>query len=141
MKIPTYFILSMAFLISVCCSKETPKEKESGKKENWLTHVSAEEANNLLEKKPRPLVLDIRTPFELKSGTIPGAFPANYYDKDFEARIAKIERTQPIVLHCRSGGRSKESLAIFKKLGFQKIYHLDGGILAWEKAGYPIEKK
>ena len=133
----------MAFLVTIGCAKDSDSsssKKDSGSKE-WLTHVNAKQAKKLLDKKPAPLVLDIRTPFELKSGTIPGAFPANYYHKEFEKRISKIERKQPILLHCRSGGRSKESLAIFKKLGFQEIYHLDGGILAWQKEGFPIEKK
>jgi phage shock protein E len=129
----------MSFLVTVGCAKDSaPIDPET---KNWLTHVNAKQAKQLLDKKPAPLVLDIRTPYELKSGTIPGAFPANYYHKDFEQRISKIDRKQPILLHCRSGGRSKESLEIFKKLGFQTIYHLDGGILAWQKEGFPIEKK
>jgi rhodanese-related sulfurtransferase len=43
-------------------------------------------------------------------------------------------------VHCASGGRSTHSLALFKKHQFQSIYHLDGGIKAWQKAGLPVEK-
>ena len=140
MKRSLLSIIAMLTMVTLGCAKDTKDPKTSGK-DKWLTHLNAKEAKALLDKKPAPLVLDIRTPFELKSGTIPGAFPANYYGKDFEERVAKIDRKQPILLHCRSGGRSTESLEIFKKLKFQKIYHLDGGILAWQKEGFPIEKK
>ena len=147
MKPITTCILLISLLGNVCCSqestspaKETPKE-EKPEVPDWLTHVNAEEAKKLIQSKKPPTVLDIRTSFEVKSGVIPGAKTANYYAKDFEEQLAKLDKEKPIVVHCRSGGRSKESLPIFKKLGFKKVYHLDGGILAWQKAGFPIEKK
>mgnify|MGYP001242343052 CR=1 FL=1 len=54
--------------------------------------------------------------------------------------ITDIRRGKMVIVHCRSGGRSTRNLPVFKKLGFKKVYHLDGGILAWEKAGYPLTR-
>ena len=144
--ISTCFLL-IALIGNVCCSQESsPKAKEAPKEEkakapDWLTHVDVQEANKLIKSKTPPIILDIRTDFEIKSGIIPGAKTANYYAKDFEEQVAKLDKEKPIMIHCRSGGRSKESLPIFKKLGFKKVYHMDGGILAWQKAGFPIDKE
>ena len=146
MKPITTCFLLISLFGNIYCSQEssTPaketRSNETSKESEWLTHVNAKEANELIQSKTPPMVLDIRTSFEVKSGIIPGARTANYYAKDFEEQVAKLDKEKPIVVHCRSGGRSKESLPVFKKLGFKKVYHLDGGILAWEKAGFPIEK-
>ena len=51
-----------------------------------------------------------------------------------------MDRNKPVIVHCRSGGRSTESLEIFQELGFKNVYHLDGGIMAWEKAGFALIK-
>jgi len=43
------------------------------------------------------------------------------------------------VVHCASGGRSTKSLRVFQEQLFLAVYHLDGGIKAWQKAGLPLE--
>jgi phage shock protein E len=135
-------ILSVALLTTVCCSEDQSAAKGNAKEgSKWLTHLNPEEASKLLQSDNRPVVLDIRTPFEFKSGNIAGAVSLDYYGKDFEGKLEKFDKAKPILVHCRSGGRSRESLAKFEKLGFKEVYHLDGGILAWDKAGLPIEKK
>ena len=106
----------------------------------WLKHIDPKEAHALLQKKEAPLVLDIRTAFEYKGGFIKGARLVDCYSKNFKEDLAKFDRGKMVIVHCRSGGRSTRNLPLFKKLGFKKVYHLDGGILAWEKAGYPLTR-
>ena len=116
-----------------------PKDTQN-KPTQWLHHINADEASLALKKKQSPLVLDIRTPFEYNGGRIKGAKLLNYYDKNFKEGLDKLDKTKPVIVHCRSGGRSNDSLPVFKELGFQNVFHLDGGILAWEKAGYALTK-
>ncbi|MFP6881875.1 MAG: rhodanese-like domain-containing protein [Roseibacillus sp.] len=54
--------------------------------------------------------------------------------------MGKLDRNKAYLVHCRSGGRSTNSLGVWKKLGFKRVYHLDGGFLAWQKAKLPVEK-
>ena len=124
---------------SVASPKTLPNDEQNNPTQ-WLHHINADEAFLALKKTESPLVLDIRTPFEFNGGRIMDAKLLNYYDKNFKEGLGKLDKTKPIIVHCRSGGRSNESLPVFKELGFENVLHLDGGILAWEKAGYPLTK-
>ena len=59
---------------------------------------------------------------------------------DYEYQLAKLDKTQPTLVHCQAGGRSTRALATFEKLGFTHLIHLDEGFGGWEKAGKPVEK-
>jgi rhodanese-related sulfurtransferase len=107
--------------------------------ERDFQHVDAKQAHALIADK-KVLVLDIRTPGEFSKGRIAGAKNIDFQAADFEQRIDELDKTKSYLVHCASGGRSSRSLLLFKKHEFRSIYHLDGGIKAWEKAGLPTEK-
>jgi phage shock protein E len=71
---------------------------------------------------------------------IAGAKNIDFLAPDFEQRIDTLDKSKSYLVHCASGGRSTHSLALFKKHSFQSVYHLDGGIKAWQKAGLPVDK-
>lgn len=100
-----------------------------------VKHVDAKEAIALLEKEKAPKVLDVRTPEEFAEGHVKDALNIDFKKSDFADNLAKLDKDQAYLVHCRSGGRSGQSLAVFKKLGFKNIIHLDGGMIAWEEAG------
>lgn len=102
-------------------------------------HVDAQQAQKLVSEK-KVVVLDIRTPGEFDKGRIAGAKNIDFLAPDFEQRLEKLDKSKSYLVHCASGGRSTHSLALFKKHDFHSIYHLDGGMKAWEKAGLPVEK-
>jgi len=102
-------------------------------------HVDAREAQKLMTDKS-VVVLDIRTPQEFNQGRIAGAKNIDFLAPDFEQRIDTLDKSKSYLVHCASGGRSTHSLALFKKHSFQSVYHLDGGIKAWQKAGLPVDK-
>jgi rhodanese-related sulfurtransferase len=49
-------------------------------------------------------------------------------------------REKPIIVSCRSGHRSATACARLRKEGFQTVYNLKGGVLAWQNAGLPLQK-
>jgi rhodanese-related sulfurtransferase len=51
------------------------------------------------------------------------------------------EKGVPVILACRSGGQSSASCKILRDSGFEEVYNLKGGILAWESANLPVTKK
>ena len=56
-------------------------------------------------------------------------------------RIAELSeyKQQPIIVGCRSGNRSAMGCARLRKQGFEQVYNLKGGILAWQSANLPLE--
>ena len=86
------------------------------------------------------VVVDVRTPGEYSGGHLLGAVNIDFNAADFESRLSTLDREAPTLVYCRSGNRSSRSLAVFEKLGFQKVVHLDGGIRAWEDANQPVER-
>ena len=57
-------------------------------------------------------------------------------------RIGELEkyRERAIVVMCRSGQRSASACALLGKQGFTQVHNLQGGVMAWQKAGLPLEK-
>jgi rhodanese-related sulfurtransferase len=74
----------------------------------------------------------------LKQGIIPGATNIDYFSKDFEDRIAKLDPSKTYLLYCASGGRSTETMDLMKANGFKCVYNLDGGFTQWKKQKMPV---
>jgi len=86
------------------------------------------------------LVLDVRTPEEYSQGHVPGAI--NISHTTIKDNLAKLMtyKNKKIVVYCRSGRRAGFAAEILAKNGFKNLYHLDGDMNGWAKAGLPIEK-
>ncbi len=87
------------------------------------------------------VVLDIREDSEYRDGYILNSvhIPLSQV-KDAVQRLDKY-KGRPIVVSCRSGSRSNSACATLTKHGFDEVYNLKGGILAWQNANLPLVKK
>ena len=80
------------------------------------------------------LLFDIRTMDEFNSGHLKGSINIDFYEeKLFDKFFKKVNKSKPIYIYCRSGNRSKKSSEKLKKLGFVKIFDLEGGYKNWIK--------
>ncbi len=104
-----------------------------------VKHVNPKQAQELVTAR-KVVVLDIRTPGEFKQGCIAGATNIDFLAPDFEQKISRLDPNKTYLVHCASGGRSTHSLPLLQKHHFQFIYHLDGGMKAWEKEGLPVQR-
>ena len=109
-----------------------------GKSAVAVKNIDAHEAAKLLQENQHIVVLDVRTPEEFTAGHIAGAKNIDFHGPDFEKKLSALEKKQPYLVHCAAGGRSAKARELMKKLQFQTIYHLEGGLKAWEKAGQPV---
>ncbi len=75
-------------------------------------------------------VLDVREDYEYEISNLGGL---NIPLSEINDRQAEIPRDQKVVVHCKSGKRSKQAIELLKKAGFQNLLNLEGGILAWQK--------
>ena len=89
-------------------------------------------------KNPGVVVLDVRTAGEFASGHIENAINIDVESSDFDAQIAKLDKKVEYAVYCHSGRRSGIAADKLAAAGFEKISNLEGGIIAWQSAGYPL---
>jgi rhodanese-related sulfurtransferase len=89
---------------------------------------------------PAAVLIDVREPFEFRRSRIKNAIntPSNSELRSFTDSLMK---TTHIFLYCSTDYRSKRAAEELIRNGFLHVYNLDGGIVAWRKAGFPIERK
>lgn len=85
------------------------------------------------------VLLDLRTPDELKNGVIPGATYLDYFRLDFEKEVSKLDKDKIYFVYCAAGGRSAETMELMSKHGFKGVYNLKDGFTAWKKKKMPVE--
>lgn len=98
-----------------------------------VRQVTVEEFVHLRDSLPDAVVIDLRTPEEVKQGKIPGAQVIDFFGPDFEASIESLDRNKVYLLYCASGGRSGETATHMKELGFKHIYEMPAGYNGWKK--------
>lgn len=101
------------------------------------TDVNAAGLAVMLRAKAFPLI-NVHVPYE---GEIDGTDQFIPFDQ-VEASLGKLpsDRGARIVLYCRSGSMSTTAARALAKRGYTDVWNLDGGMLAWEQAGYPLRR-
>ena len=100
--------------------------------ENTGKHVPPEEWNKLIDD-PNVLVIDTRNHYEHEVGTFPRAIdPGNDSFREFPSfakELAETAQGRPLAMFCTGGIRCEKATALMLELGFDEVYHLQGGIL------------
>lgn len=91
----------------------------------WLADKSRE----------RPLLLDVREPWEHDKARIAGSqlVPMG----QIQARLGELDDEKEVVAICHHGGRSMQVATFLAKSGFSKVHNLAGGIDAWSRTVDP----
>ncbi|MCY4085627.1 MAG: rhodanese-like domain-containing protein [Actinomycetia bacterium] len=82
------------------------------------------------------LVLDVREPDEWDAGRIAGALHMPL--GELAVRQAELPRDRPVVVVCRSGGRSAVATEALIGIGLAAS-NLEGGMKAWQQSGYDLD--
>jgi adenylyltransferase/sulfurtransferase len=86
-----------------------------------------------IDNKDNFYLIDVREPSEYEIVNIPTAHLIPKQGFIDGSVLASLPQDKPIVLHCKSGVRSAECLAILKNAGFADASHVFGGVIAWAK--------
>jgi adenylyltransferase/sulfurtransferase len=93
--------------------------------------ISARELKAMQDRGDNIFLVDVREPNEYEIVSIPGATLIPKGEFVSGAALERLPQDKRIVLHCKSGARSAECLAIAKNAGFSDAVHVGGGVLAW----------
>jgi len=103
-----------------------------------ICEVSVSEAKTIFDK-GGCVFLDCRTSKEFKMGHVPGAINIPRGLLEFKVTKKIEDKDARIVMYCKSGGRGCLATCTLCRMGYQNVKNMDGGWMAWEKAGYPVE--
>jgi rhodanese-related sulfurtransferase len=101
------------------------------------TIKAAELHNRLTDGDIDEILVDVREPFEFKAKHIQGS--KNIPLDKIETAIERLKPIKTVYVHCQSGGRSSSACEILSNAGIN-VVNLEGGLSAWEDAGFDIEE-
>jgi sulfur-carrier protein adenylyltransferase/sulfurtransferase len=93
--------------------------------------ITATELKAMLDRDEDIFLIDVREPNEYEIVSIPGSVLIPKDQILSGAALERLPQDKRIVLHCKSGARSSECLAVVKNAGFGDAVHVGGGVLAW----------
>jgi sulfur-carrier protein adenylyltransferase/sulfurtransferase len=93
--------------------------------------ITATELKEMLDRGDDVFLIDVREPNEYEIVSIPGATLIPKGEFLSGAALERLPQDKRIVLHCKSGARSAECLAVVQNAGFSDAVHVGGGVLAW----------
>ena len=95
--------------------------------------ITVQELKSKIDAKENYYLIDVREPSEYEIVKIPTAHLIPKQGFIDGSVLATLPQDRPIILHCKSGVRSAECLAILKDAGFSDASHVFGGVVAWAK--------
>ena len=122
-EIKKFIVMILSTLLLSACAP-------SGAKDTYR-QITMDEAVKMMETEKNYIILDVRRPDEFAEGHIPGAINVANEVIGTEEIPELPDKSQLILVYCRSGRRSKEASEKLVKLGYTNIVEF-GGILDWK---------
>ena len=97
-----------------------------------MQDIDPRELENRIANDSRLVVLDVREPWEFRTGHVPNAklIPLG----QLQARVGELDPETPIAVICQSGNRSQTAAALLAQKGFKQIFNVREGTIGLEKA-------
>ncbi|MBS0359372.1 MAG: molybdopterin-synthase adenylyltransferase MoeB [Proteobacteria bacterium] len=95
-----------------------------------VKEITVQELHQWSDAKKKFFLLDVRNPDEFEAANLNGCLIPL---KELPQRFNELNKEEEIVVHCKSGGRSRQAVEFLMQQGFSNVCNLQGGILAWLK--------
>lgn len=148
MKSKHLWIAALGLTLFVGCGQKSGNTSGSGEssspqptadlqQKGSFASISPADAKTMLETRSDVLLVDVRSPEELKEGAIHGAVLVPFFS--VMRGQHNLAPDKPLILVCAVGGRSYAAGQMLAAKGFREVYNLSGGMSAWKRAGLPVE--
>ncbi|WP_299133352.1 rhodanese-like domain-containing protein [uncultured Tenacibaculum sp.] len=98
-----------------------------------IKNITTNTLETVLKSDSKIQLVDVRTPAEWQKGIIENAIKIDVTSSSFEKEALKLlDKTKPVYLYCRSGGRSMIAAETLLKKGFE-VYNIEGGYMQWQQ--------
>lgn len=139
MKVRLTGLFLLLLLLAACGGVDTAAPaSEVGVEEVALDLAPEVDVHKVATIKEREDVylLDVREQWEYDEGHIPGVtlLPMG----EVPNRLDEIPIDKEVIVTCRSGNRSGQVTDFLRQNGFDNVHNMQGGIVAWEQAGYEV---
>src|SRR5574341_195045 len=141
-------LAGLALVLAACGSSGAPSaaggdaaqqtRKMSAPGGGSYTDVNAAGLAAMLENKDFPLI-NVHIPYEGELDRTDLFIPYNEIKQHLDQLPS--DKNARIVLYCRSGRMSTEAAQVLAGLGYTDVWNLDGGMIEWKQAGYPVLDK
>ena len=104
--------------------------------------ISPQEAKRIIDSNPEVVILDVKTQVEdAIMGWIKGSLRMEAGKVPFNIKKKVHNALTPIIVNCGTGKRALLVAAQLGEMGYENVSYIEGGVTAWKKAGFPVEKK
>ena len=124
-------LIFLVMILLTACGQAKEREQEA-----VYMNITAAEAKEIMDSRDGYIILDTRTQAEYAESHIPGAILIPHDEITQKAEAVLTDKSQLILVYCRSGRRSKLAAEDLRKLGYTNIKEF-GGIIDWP---YEVEK-
>lgn len=137
MKYLGILVWGMILLVTACSSQAAVTAVVKIDLANLPVEIDVNTAATL-QKEPDVILIDVREQDEYDAGHIPGVtlIPMG----EVPNRLGELPQNKTIIVTCRSGNRSGQITDFLREQGYLHVHNMQGGIVAWEQAGLPVEK-
>lgn len=105
-----------------------------------VVRISVADLKAQLDRKETLLLLDVRSAEEYTNdGHVAGSTLIPL--PELERRLSELPTDRPIACICHSGNRSTTACDLLARRGFTQLRNVQGGMIAWAQAGYPIARR
>ena len=131
-------VLTLLTLAVAACSQSAGEDtvvSQPAKNSDGYTDINVEQLAEMLQEKDFTFV-NVHIPYE---GDIPQTDLSIPFDQ-VEANLGQLpdDKGAPLILYCRSGNMSTQAAEILVDLGYTNVMEVDGGMNAWQAAGYEL---
>ncbi len=92
-----------------------------------------------LEEDRDMCILDVRSQREYEQGHVPRAIHMDYQKISTHTEDLEPYRRKDIIVYCEHGMRARMGITVLRRAGFTRVYHLEGDMVEWKRAGLSLE--
>ncbi|MFN8493601.1 MAG: rhodanese-like domain-containing protein [Caldilineaceae bacterium] len=133
-----FFLALLAVTLAACGGQAASSSATTPLDVKNLPPMIDAQTANALRTRSDVLMLDVREKSEYHQGHIPGITLLPM--AEVPNRLSEIPRDKTVIVTCHSGNRSSKVVAYLREQGFTNIHDMQGGIIAWQNAGLPVEQ-